>query len=175
MAPRDFSLTSRPTACHPGGGESLLQNHGEPMSTDHFTRALGSACLLLALAACGAPCLPCTSGQTRPAPVYSAPEAFRILTWEVHCLNHRFAPYETAMDHCVFNKRVCKQLIALDNAVQHVSAALIVRNESPEKIQRQLDSISRDLARVEAEIGVLPSPDLCRKSPAQMAAALESR
>ena len=90
-----------------------------------ITKAVGLICLLAGLAACQSPCLPCVSGRTRPAPIYVDRQGFCSLERQIDCLNHRFKPYEKAMDHCHFPKGVCKRLIKIDNDLQHANAALL--------------------------------------------------
>ena len=131
-------------------------------------------CACLALTACHSLRLPCISGLVRPAPIYVDPEGFCALQQEIRCLNHRFAPYQRAMDNCHFPKPVCKRLIRIDDALQHINAAILSREIAPEKIQRQIHWIQRDLSWVEARIGVYPNLDLCCKSPEAMAASLDA-
>ena len=93
--------------------------------------------------------------------MYIEPEVFCRLERQVDCLNHRFRPYETAMDRYAFPKPVCKRLIQLDNDLEHVNAELISREVPPEKIQRQIDRIDCDLSWVESVTCVARPPDRC--------------
>ena len=137
-------------------------------------RGLGAACLLMALAACRSPCLPCISGEVRYSPIYVDVEAFGTLTQQINCLNHRMAPLERAMDHRHFPRRLCKRLIQLDDDVQHVRAELLSREVAPEKIQRQIDHIELELDRIETETGTVACPEMCCKSPPREDAVLTS-
>jgi len=111
----------------------------------------------------------------RPRPIYVDPEGFCALQREIDCLNHRFAPYEPAMDHCVFPKRICQRLIRVDNDLLHVNAEMISREVAPEKIQRQVNRIDADLSWIEAQTCVAAPPDKCNKSPREMAASLDAQ
>lgn len=125
---------------------------------------MGVACLLLALAGCQTPCLPCISGKMRTTPVYVDPEGYRSLSIQIDNLNHRFSPYQTAMDRLHFPRRICKWLVQIDNDLQHANAVLISREVAPEKIQWQVDRIERNLNKVEAEFGgVFPPLERCCK------------
>ena len=139
------------------------------------TRTVGFICLVGALAACRSPEQPCVSGQVRPRPIYVSPEAFCGLERQMDGLNHRFAPYGTAMDRYAFPKRVCKRLIQINEDLQHVNAEMISREVAPEKIARQLVHIDVDLSWVESKICVPAPPDACCKSPRAMAAGLDAQ
>jgi len=139
------------------------------------TYGVGFLCLLGALAACCTDARPCVSGKVRPRPIYVAPEAFCALEGEIDGLNHRFAPYTTAMDRCAFPRRVCKRLIQINDDLQHVNAEMISREVAPEKIARQLAHIEMDLRWVESKTCVPAPPDACAKSPRAMAASLDAQ
>ena len=139
------------------------------------TRGVGFLCLLGALAACCSVERPCVSGQVRPRPVYFAPEAFCALEGQIDGLNHRFAPYQDAMDRCAFPARVCKRLIRVNEDLQHVNAGMISREVAPKSIERQLARIASDLEWIESKACVPAPPDACAKSPRAMAAALDAQ
>jgi len=127
-------------------------------------RSVAFIWLLAALSACQSPCRPCISGWTRPAPVFVDPEAFCALERQIDCLNHRFKPYERAMDRCHYPKRVCKRLIKIDNNLQHANAEMLSHEVAPEKMQRQLDHIYRDLQWVEERICPIPPTNYCGRT-----------
>ncbi|MCX6967906.1 MAG: hypothetical protein NTZ46_09065 [Verrucomicrobia bacterium] len=141
----------------------------------NITRATGFLLLAAMLTACRSPDRVCVSGQMRPHPIYVAPEAFCALGEEIACLNHRFAPYEVAMDRCVLPKKICNRLIAIDNDLQNLNAAMISREIAPEKMARQLERLEADLSKVEAQLCVVMPPDACCKSPRTMAASLNTQ
>ena len=140
-----------------------------------MTRAVGFLSLAAGVAGCCSPQLPCVSGKMRPHPIYVDPEAFCALEQQIDCLNHRFTPYEVAMDRCVLPKRVCKRVIDIDNDLQHANAEMISREVAPEKIVRQLARIESDLSWVEARLCVETPPNACCKSPRAMAASLDAQ
>ncbi len=140
-----------------------------------MTRTVGFLSLLGALAACCSDARPCVSGQVRPRPIYVAPEAFCALEEEIDGLNHRFAPYVSAMDHCAFPRRVCKRLIRVNDDLQHVNAEMISREVAPKNIARQLARIASDLNWIESKTCVPALPDACGKSPRVMAASLDAQ
>lgn len=132
----------------------------------------GTLCLL---AGCQSHCpRPCISGETRPHPIYVDPQGFRSLKRQVECLNHRFAPFETAMDRTALPKCLCKRLIRVDNDLQHVNAAVFSREIAPEKIQRQIDRVALELCCIEAETGIAAGRNSCCKSRRTMAGSLEA-
>jgi len=138
-------------------------------------RGVGVFCLVGALVACRSPEQPCVSGKMRPRPIHVAPEAFCTLERQIDTLNHRFAPYAAAMDHCVFPRLICKRLIRLNGDLQHVNAEMISQEVAPEKIERQLERIEADLSWLEAKTCVAAPPDQCAKSPRAMAASLDAQ
>ena len=140
-----------------------------------ITRTVGFLCLLGALAACCSDVRPCVSGKVRPRPIYVAPEAFCALEGEIDGLNHRFAPYANAMDHCAFPGRVCKRLIRVNDDLQHVNAEMISREVAPKSIEHQLAHIASDLNWIESKVCVPAPPDACCKSPQTMAASLDAQ
>ena len=140
-----------------------------------ITCMVGGLCLLGVLAACCSADRPCVSGQVRPRPVYVAPETFCALERKTDWLNHRFAPYAEAMDRCAFPRRVCKQLIQINEDLQHVNAEIISREVAPEKIERQLTRIASALDWAQSHTCVPAPQDACCKSPRAMAASLDAQ
>lgn len=117
--------------------------------------------LLAGLSGCESPCKPCVSGWVRPAPVYIAPEAYCSLTQQIAVLNHQFKPYEIAMDRYHFREGICRQLKRIDNDLQRVNSEILHHEVGPEKMQRQVNKIARDLAWVAERTCVQPLPDCC--------------
>ncbi|MEI7958999.1 MAG: hypothetical protein WCI40_07805 [Verrucomicrobiota bacterium] len=145
------------------------------MTPSLIPRAMVALCLMAVVAGCCQPRLPCISGQMRPHPIFVDPEGFCALEAEIDCLNHRFAPYEAAMDRCPFPKRVCRRLVKVDNDLQHVSAALISREIAPEKVQRDVDRIEADLAWIASQTSMTAPPNKCCKSRRAMGGSLNAQ
>lgn len=82
---------------------------------------------------------------------------YRDLQQEVKCLNHAMVFFEIQLDRWLAcsakgaptPKRLSQQLLRLDEAVQHVDAELILKEAPPEKIQKQIDRICRQLEEAE--------------------------
>ena len=112
--------------------------------------------LVVAVASCC--CIPSSGQAWWPFCTCEGP-SYPVLGTEARRLNHRFYPYERRLDqlferaeagYCVSTETV-RRLVLLDERVQHVNATVILKQEKPCKVQKEIKRIHRDLCEFQSD------------------------